>query len=50
MVKIAKEAGQKCILNKPLYCPKNGEHLTEKWPVPQAISKYLHFNDIERLN
>jgi hypothetical protein len=27
MVKIAEEAGQKCTLNKPLYCPKNGEHL-----------------------
>jgi len=27
MVKIAKEAGQKCTLNKPLYCPKDGEHL-----------------------
>jgi hypothetical protein len=27
MVKIAKEAGQKCTLDKPLYCPKNGEHL-----------------------
>jgi hypothetical protein len=28
MVKTAKQAVQKCILNKPLYCPKNGEHLT----------------------
>jgi hypothetical protein len=27
MVKIVRQAGQKCTLNKPLYCPKNGEHL-----------------------
>jgi hypothetical protein len=27
MVKIAKEGGQICTLNKPLHCPKNGEHL-----------------------
>jgi len=28
MIEIAIQAGQKCTLNKPLYCPKNGEHLT----------------------
>jgi len=27
MVKIVRQAGQKCTLNKPLYCPKNVEHL-----------------------
>jgi len=27
MIEIAIQAGQKCTLNKPLYCPKNGEHL-----------------------
>jgi len=27
MVKIINLSGQKCTLNKPLYCPKNGEHL-----------------------
>jgi hypothetical protein len=27
MVKIEKQAGQKCILNKPLHCPKDGEHI-----------------------
>jgi hypothetical protein len=27
MVKIINVSGQKCTLNKPLYCPKNGEHL-----------------------
>jgi hypothetical protein len=29
MVKIARQAGQKCTLYKPLYCPKNGEHLRD---------------------
>jgi hypothetical protein len=29
MVKIAKQAGQKCTLNKPLHCPKNGDHLNK---------------------
>jgi len=27
MVKMVKEAGQICTLNKPPYCPKDGEHL-----------------------
>jgi hypothetical protein len=27
MVKIVRQASQKCTLYKPLYCPKNGEHL-----------------------
>jgi hypothetical protein len=30
MIEIAIQAGQKCTLNKPLYCPKKGEHLNPK--------------------
>jgi len=29
MLRMASQAGQKCTLNKPLYCTKNGEHLTK---------------------
>jgi len=29
MIEIAIQAGQKCTLNKPLYCQKNGECLNQ---------------------
>ena len=45
MVKIAKEAGQKCTLNKPLYCPKNGEHLNSCFPkYTKALYYICSFN------
>jgi len=28
IIKIVRQAGKICTLNKPLHCPKNGEHLT----------------------
>jgi len=31
MVKMVKEAGQICTLNKPLHCPKDGEHLKQQY-------------------
>jgi len=37
MVKIAKQAVQKCTLNKPLHCPKNGEHLS----MPKRLIKKM---------
>jgi hypothetical protein len=38
MVKIARQEGQKCTLNKPLYCPKNGEHLTpSEWDNEKGV-------------
>jgi len=37
MVKIAKQAVQKCTLNKPLHCPKNGEHFTFKHKAGKSL-------------
>jgi hypothetical protein len=47
MVKIAKEAGQKCTLDKPLYCPKNGEHLKIASYNPEELPICLMENRVE---
>jgi len=46
MVKIINLSGQKCILNEPLYCPKNTENLNELQRTKifnEAIRKFVIF-------
>jgi len=52
MVKIVRQAGQKCTLNKPLYCPKNEEHLRICKTLKEKISQnenFIYFTTAESI-
>ena len=40
MIEIVRQAGKICTLNKPLYCPKNGEHFTKFFPLTSTFDFY----------